>query len=159
MQRCLNTGLIFTLLASMAFVALPCAAEMYKWTDAQGRVHYSDQPPPPDARKSTVKPAKPAAPAAGGRETAAPKTVAEQEAEFRKRRVEAAEREAAEQKAAQEEAEKKRNCEQAQGQLKALQAGGRLVRFNAQGEREYLDDAQAAQEIERATKSVDNWCK
>ena len=30
-------------------------AETYKWIDADGKVHYSDQPPPPDARKSERK--------------------------------------------------------------------------------------------------------
>lgn len=30
-------------------------AETYKWVDADGKVHYSDQPPPPSARKSERK--------------------------------------------------------------------------------------------------------
>lgn len=34
-----------------AAVALPAHAAMYKWVDAQGRVQYSDTPPPPNARK------------------------------------------------------------------------------------------------------------
>ena len=29
----------------LAILALPAAAEIYKWTDAQGKVHYGDQPP------------------------------------------------------------------------------------------------------------------
>jgi glutaredoxin len=28
------------------FLALPAFAGVYKWTDAQGRIHYSDAPPP-----------------------------------------------------------------------------------------------------------------
>lgn len=32
-------------------VALPAAAEMYRWTDSQGHVHYSDMPPPPSIKK------------------------------------------------------------------------------------------------------------
>ena len=28
------------------FLALPASAGVYKWTDAQGRIHYSDSPPP-----------------------------------------------------------------------------------------------------------------
>jgi hypothetical protein len=43
--------------------------------------------------------------------------------------------------------------------LKNLQLGGRISSANAQGERDYLSDAQMAQEIERAKKSVDDWCK
>lgn len=33
-------------------LALPAHAAMYKWVDAQGRVQYSDTPPPPNARKA-----------------------------------------------------------------------------------------------------------
>ena len=32
------------------------AAEMYKWTDAQGQIHYSDRPPPSGAEKVEVIP-------------------------------------------------------------------------------------------------------
>lgn len=39
-------------LALIAAVAAPAHAAMYKWVDAQGRVQYSDTPPPPTARKA-----------------------------------------------------------------------------------------------------------
>lgn len=148
--------------------ALPAAAQAYKWTDANGKVHYSDQPPPENAKgQATVKlrtpsaPLPTASPAASDKDAAAakPKNYIEQEADFKKRQVEAAEREAAEKKKASEAAEKKQNCEQARAQLKNLQSGGRVTRSNAQGEREYLNEAQMAQEIERGKKSVENWCK
>ena len=32
------------------------SAQMYKWVDAKGATHFSDKPPPADARASTVKP-------------------------------------------------------------------------------------------------------
>ena len=41
----------------------------------------------------------------------------------------------------------------------ALQSGQRIVRFNTQGEREFLDDAGRAKEMEEAQKSVSEWCK
>ena len=31
------------------------AGQLYKWVDADGKVHYTDQPPPPDARKAERK--------------------------------------------------------------------------------------------------------
>jgi hypothetical protein len=40
------------LLMVMMSSALLAQAETYKWVDADGKVHYSDQPPPPSARKS-----------------------------------------------------------------------------------------------------------
>lgn len=35
-----------TLILLALFLALPASAGVYKWTDAQGRIHYSDSPPP-----------------------------------------------------------------------------------------------------------------
>jgi hypothetical protein len=40
------------LLALAVALAAPVHAAMYKWVDAQGRVQYSDTPPPPTARKA-----------------------------------------------------------------------------------------------------------
>ena len=37
------------------FALAPAGAELYKWTDAEGKVHYSDQPPPASARKAEKK--------------------------------------------------------------------------------------------------------
>jgi len=43
--------LLIMLMSSAALVQ----AETYKWVDADGTIHYSDQPPPPSARKSERK--------------------------------------------------------------------------------------------------------
>lgn len=40
-----NTAFNF-LLAVLLVTALPAQAKLYKWVDAQGRVHYTDTPPP-----------------------------------------------------------------------------------------------------------------
>ena len=42
---------LLVLALAVALVA-PAHAAMYKWVDAQGRVQYSDTPPPPNARKA-----------------------------------------------------------------------------------------------------------
>jgi hypothetical protein len=167
MQRNLINGLLLAMIAGAWLVSAPADAQTYKWTDADGKIHYSDQPPPANAKEqTTVKPRRSSAPATSaspsssdkGATAAKPKTYVEQEAEFKKRQVETAEREAADKKKTAEAAEKKQNCEQARAQLKSLQSGGRITRTNAQGEREYLNDGEIAQEIERGKKSVDSWC-
>ena len=155
--------LLPALMSGMWLVSAPVAAQTYKWTDANGEVHYSDQPPPPNVKEPvTIKPRKqsaPAAPTEKGAPAAKAKTYMEQEAEFRKRQVETAEREAAEKKKADEVAENKQNCEQVRVQLKVLQAGGRVTQTNAQGEREYMSDAQIGQEIERLNKAEASLCR
>ncbi len=160
--------MIAGLLAALAcgcLPAIPALGELYKWTDAEGKVHYSDQPPPPNVKQPvTVKPRRPAAataPDAAGTGTpeAAQKSYVEQDAEFNRRRVEAAEREAAAKKAADEAAEKKKNCEQAKAQLAGMQSGRRITRYNEKGEVVYLGDAEIAQETARAKQVVESWCK
>jgi hypothetical protein len=42
---------ILLLLFAAVFVAPLHAQTAYRWVDANGKVHYSDQPPPPNARK------------------------------------------------------------------------------------------------------------
>jgi len=157
---------LLTALACGCLLAMPALGELYKWTDAEGKVHYSDQPPPPNVKQPvTVKPRSPgpatptAAPEAEGTPAAGPKTYVEQDAEFNRRRVEAAEREAAEKKAAKEAAEKKINCEQANAQLARVQSGARITRYNENGETVYLSDAEIAQETARAKQAADSWCK
>ncbi len=170
MQRHL-IGIIWLLLAMIGgawLTSTSVIAQTYKWKDADGKIQYSDQPPPANAKEeTTVKPRKPApaaataAPAATGKGAPATKTktYVEQEADFKKRQVEAAKREDEEKKKAAEAAEKKQNCDKARAQLKSLQAGGRVTQNNARGEREYMSDAQIAQAIEGQKKSVDSWCK
>jgi len=165
MQRHLTNPnwLLLAVVAGTWLAAAPVAAQTYKWKDADGKIHYSDQPPPPEIKEPlSVKPRKPTAPSAPtvkGEPTAKAKTYTEQEAEFKKRQVETAEREAAEKKKANEAAERKQNCEQARSQLKGLQAGGRVAKNNDKGEREYMSDAQISQEIERLKKAEASWCK
>lgn len=155
---------VLTALACGCLLAIPALGELYKWTDAEGKVHYSDQPPPPNIKQPvTVKPRSPAAPTAApdaaGAAADAPKSYVEQDAEFNRRRVEAAEREAAAKKAATEAAEKKKNCEQAKAHLAGLQSGARITRYDEKGERVYLGDAEIAQEAARAKQVADSWCK
>jgi hypothetical protein len=163
---------------AIAAGALPAAAATYKWVDADGNVHYSDQPGPAGVKEqklqttikaaATPSPGPSAAPAAtgneaGGKPGAQPpkgqKTPAEQEMEFRKRRVEAAEADAKRQKEAELSAEKKSNCELARNRVAQLQAGGRITKASPSGEQVYLGDAEIAQELVQARKAADSWCK
>ena len=81
-------------------LALPASAQMYKWVDANGKVQYSDKPPPSNIKAEKLRaPVRAAgAPAASEGKGAAqkdaaktgPKTAAEQDQAFRKRQMDAA---------------------------------------------------------------------
>jgi type IV secretory pathway VirB10-like protein len=151
----------------LLLAALPASAVLYKWVDKDGKVHYSDQPPPETARESGVVNAPPpsARPPAPSGDTespaprAAPKSAAEQEMEFRKRRLEAAEADAKRQQEAQAAEEKQRNCTLAKNRLAALETGGRITKYGPNGETVYLSDAEIARELGDARKVADSWCK
>jgi hypothetical protein len=171
------------LLAGLLAAAGPAQAQ-WEWRDARGNITYSDAPPPADVspdsilRRPSAAPsgnsgttlgdggARPAgdAPAPGGAKApapaaAAPKSWAEQDAEFRKRREEQAK---AEQKQAEEqakEAQKREACNQARGYLDMVQNSGmRLMRPNPDGTRGYMDDDTRAAEVQKAQESVEKNC-
>ena len=153
----------------LCLLAAPAWADTYKWTDEEGKVHYSDQPPPTAITKSqTIKAAKPLAseapPGAPPTGTSlpganAPKSASDQEMEFRRRRLQQAELEAKTQKDAQAAEEKKRNCQRATEQVQAYERGGRITRYGPTGEQVYLTDGEVQSELSNARKSADSWCK
>jgi hypothetical protein len=129
------------------------SAEVYRWTNSEGRVQYSDQPPPDvKAEKITNKPAT-------GRQGVGSKTYQEQDQEFRKRRVE--EEESAKKKTDTERQTntKQKNCSEAKAHLASLQAGGRFTKTNEKGEREVLEEKGVEAAIADAKQSVADWCK
>src|SRR4029078_1919998 len=72
------------------------------------------------------------------------------------------ERQEAEQKAQKDRADaeqKQQNCASAQTYLRTLQSGQRIVSSDAAGERVYMEDSQRQQAMERAQRSVSEWCK
>lgn len=148
--------LTFALLLAFASGA---AAQLYRWVDKDGRVRYTDTPPPAGVQGRTLQaPASTSAPASPGEGKPAP-SVSEQEQAFRQRQLEA--QKAAEKAAlAQKEAEAKRqNCARAQEYLRTLESGQRVTRTNAQGEREFIDDAARARETTSARQAVKDWCE
>ena len=88
----------------------------------------------------------------------APKSIAEQEMEFRKRQIERAENEKKAQDEQTRNAAKVAECERAKGYLKAIEDGQRLARTDASGNREFLDDTQRAAEADRARKVMQASC-
>lgn len=152
-------------------LAAPVAAQ-WAWRDENGRLVFSDRPPPAGVKADNIvrQPGPQSAPqpaatdssdaksAAKGEAKAGPKTIADREMEFRKRQQERAE---AEKKQAEEQAHaarKAQECERARGYLRSLEEGQRIARTDAQGNREVLDDAQRAAEIQRMREVVSRNC-
>ena len=132
---------------------MPALAAMYKWTDANGRVVYSDQPPPGNVKSEIITGAAPPA------NPNAVKDLAAKEAEMKKRELE---RSDAAQKSEQTRAETNRreaDCVQARGRLRALnESQGNVYKLNEKGEPVYLDDAMRRSEIAEQERLLRQYC-
>ena len=157
--------------------AVPAAAQIYSWKDKDGRIHFGDTPPAtgeikvikgaPGGKSATT--LAPPAPASEGTPTAddaaatqdpsRPQTLAEREQAFRERRAAEAEAQAKAEEEAARDAERQRFCEQARNQLGALESGQRISRFNAAGEREFLDDSARGAEVARLQQQIAEHCQ
>lgn len=143
-----------TVVLIVAGSATPAAAALYKWTDAQGRVVYSDQPPNADVKTEQLRGAPPPA------NPNAAKELAQREAEFKKRQADTAKAEAKETKDRANAAQLAESCAQAKSELKTLaETQIAIYRYNEKGEREVMDDdARGRERAKLNTWMRDNKC-
>lgn len=148
-----------TLAIALMTLATVASAQIYECTNAKGGKEYAQHCPPGTVQqRQIVGGGDTSAPAAGG--SAPPKSLDQQDVEFRKRLLERQEAEAksAEEKTKMESAE--RSCIGARSMLKALQDGQRMSRLDPDtGERIQYGDEERAAETERQLKLVEQWCK
>ena len=134
-------SVVLAVCVAAALLAPVAGAALYKWTDAQGRVVYSDQPPQGNVKSEQLRGAPPPA------NPNAAKEFAQKQADFQKRQGEAAkavEKADKERASAAELAEK---CAQAKAQLRPLGESQLVIyRYNDKGEREVMDDDARAKE-------------
>ena len=160
---------------AVGFLLVGQAAAQWAWKDDNGRLVFSDRPPPagvkPDlivrppgqsgsyvpSLRSGDEPQRADATRADSSK-AAPRTMAEREMEYRKRQTELAE---AEKKQAEQQAlntRRQQECERSRGYLRALEDGMRVTRTDAQGNREFIDDNQRAAEMARVREMLARDC-
>ncbi len=145
---------------ALLLVAGAAAGQVMECVDAKGARTIAQFCPPGTVKENKLtKGGTGPGPATGSTTTAPPKSLAERDADFKKR---ALERQEAEKKGDKEKAdtrEAERSCLDARGQLRALQDGQRISRTDPKtGERIVLDDKDRPNEIAGAQKSVDQWC-
>jgi len=126
-------------------------AQLYKWVDKNGRVTYSDQPPPAQESKQlnfgTGAPGSPQ------------RSALERDKELEKSRADAKEKSKAADDLAKKAEIEQENCDRARAYLRTVTGGGRIVTYDAKGERVLLDDERIEEERAKARKLVDEVCK
>lgn len=146
-----------TLLAILVIASMPLAAQaqIMKCVGAGGKVEFAAACPPGTKAESTgIRNNPEAAPATPQ------KSLAERDADFRKRKMEQQEAAKKGEEKNQETADRKQNCEAAQSYLRSLQSGNRIGKTDpVTGERVFLEDNERAAEMARAQRAADTNCK
>ncbi|MCG6966584.1 MAG: DUF4124 domain-containing protein [Chromatiaceae bacterium] len=122
-----------------AWLALPAIADVYRWTDAQGQVHYASRPPPSGAARvdlpaATTPPAAPDIDAAQRRERQQ-RMLDAYEYERGRKQAEAA-------RAAEARAANAARCRSLRTEWRRLSYPGPIYVKRADGGRDYLSDEQ-----------------
>lgn len=148
---------------SLILVAAPAAmaqdASVFKWVDAEGVPHYSDQPPA-DASAEELNIRFRRSDRAMAQNQAKPKTAAGETApapgasgnETTPSSVEEAERQLA-------QAERQATCEKAKERVAKYSNARRLYKLEPNGERIYLSDEEIDAERAEANRAVKEWCE
>jgi hypothetical protein len=135
-------------------------AQLYKWTDKDGKTRYGDTPPP--GVKATVMGAPasgsaPAAPASDAKDAKkGPMTAAEKEQDYRKRQEEAKKEREKEEQDRKDKQAKQDDCVANKEYLMTLESGQRISRTKPSGERYFMDDDQRVQEIAKTKQALQN---
>jgi len=138
---------------ALALAVMPAFAAMYKWTDANGRVVYSDLPPPGNVKVESINaPPPPANPNAA-------KELAAKEAEMQQKKMLRAEADTKAAKAKADTDKKREQCAQVRGRIAMMQTDTSLLyRSNEKGQPVYMDDAARRREREQLEVWVRDNC-
>lgn len=152
----LKKTLQWALIASWGVASVAQAQQLiYKWTDAQGQIQYTELAPPSGVKYEMVRKSsgleQGPAPAQDLNKAQADlaKKVAEQE-QAEKKQVEEAQKEADDLRT--------KNCEAAKKNVTTLQSDSPVVKTDAQGNKVALDPAAREAELKKAQKDQDYFC-
>lgn len=164
-------------LATALIACTSLAQAQWLWVNDKGVKQLSDQPPPPGTPANRILKAprgaaaaelrkEMAATPANGDETpagedkasAAKPSLAERNADYKKRQQENAEKTAKAEADAKREAEKKKYCAEAKNNIGMLESGMRVSEMGPNGERNFMSDDTRAQKIKEQRESVNSVC-
>lgn len=127
------------------------AADVYKWVDEDGKVHFGDRPQGGNAEVMTVRPA--AVPSGGGRarHERTERLLESLKSEREERRDAYAAAEA-------EKRERKQKCTVAKAELSRRESAAHLFYRDADGNKRVIDGEEYEAAIQEARDAVAHWC-
>ncbi len=129
------------------------AAGIYRWTDENGRTHYSDRPIPGKSKKITIPTAPP------GEDAEMEKHRLQQRKVLKAFSTERNERQSQRKQAREKAVKRERKCATAKNNLHGITQAQQIFRQNAQGGRDYLSDRDRLAATARARDMVAKWCE
>ena len=140
------------------FVLLPAQAEVYKWTDEHGQVHFSDRPPDKDT------PAYQLRTPASSTTSSSPQSHSDTERRTRQKKLSDAleadrrEKEQADVKRKEQQAKREHNCKVARAELNASKRANLIYDYDQKGNRVYFSEAKKQRYLESLRAEVRKWC-
>ena len=144
----LITGIITA--SFFLFIQSPSHAEIYKWVDKDGQVHYGEQPGNTAAEKVPIR----------TNETTAPRAMNKDKVDMINSDLEEKEKkkkDADEQRKVSRE--NRKWCNEARSDLQAIYSRGRMREVNEKGEYIVMSEEQRQQRISAAKKKEREFCK
>lgn len=155
----------FSLLLTLCALApLPAHADLYRWTDASGQVHFSDKKPGSGSDVRTLQAPEPTPLSGSGHDgTPAAGTPEDNITQRQKRmadllRQEDAEREAAARDAAARKAEQQQNCNRLRDYQRSLE-GRPVYQLDDKGQRHYIDDKSRDEYTQHLNQYLSEHCQ
>jgi len=149
-----NTGYILLIFLAGILTSVYCLqvyADVYKWVDEQGEVHYS-QFPPENKKAETLKIP------AGGEPEAERKSLERQLFEVEK--IETQRKQELEKKKQQADDQdlRKENCRRARAKLESLDTGTNILEIDQQGNAKRLKEEERQIRLKVAKNDIAKWC-
>lgn len=143
----------YCLFIFLLFASIGIHAEVYKWTDADGNVHFGDKPNTDEAEKIKLQ--------------TKPADKADDYAERKRKQKklievfasEAEDKKATEKKAEAEKKELKQKCAELQKDINYLAEGGRFYTEDEQGEYNFKSEKQIEERLNQLREYDDKYCK
>lgn len=142
------------LLAGALALPLSVSAAIYKWTDSDGHVHYSQSPPPDGRPAEEIKP-----PPDPTDTSSALKDLKAQEQKLDQLRKERLKQRKDKASAEKKAAALKARCDDAHNRLERLQTTVRVFKTDAQGNRVRVPEEERQADLEKARKDIAKYCR
>jgi len=136
------------------------AAGIYKWVDAEGNVHYGEQPPPEGAKQMPIR----SSSSANQNNEPLPSSHNIDPRAQRDKMIQALEgdrlaRQEKKQKQKKEQQKRKMQCARAKDTLRQYKSAASLYKLDAEGKRHTLPASVKQQETQRLQAEINKWCK